>query len=132
MWIGDKYIYSKSLLKNIAENYLTIYDGLPVSWRADIYVLMRIAEYRADFIMSFNKLGQFHNKKPPHWDGELKPFKYFKPFSRSQKIIIADILKIETLPDYYNPEQLKSRAYTWMLKYLNNTVHKLAKARNLQ
>ena len=132
MWFGDKYIYSKSLLRNIAKYYPSIYEGLEISWRYDTCNLEWIAGAKADFDMALNRLGHSHRSKKYHWTGELYPFSYYKHFSRLQQIIIADILGEENLSMFYNPGQLRSQAYTWMIKFLNRDPHKICKANDLQ
>ena len=118
-WIKDEYIYSKGILRMIAENYQTIYEALPVSWRIEIYNIHSIVEYKADFDTALNAIGR------GHWDGstEGKEFKDFKYFGRLQQIVIADVLGItvEELArrGFYKIPQLKGTAYRWMANHLN-------------
>ena len=116
-WINDKYFYSTGALKSIAENYLRIYEGLPLSWRTEIYNPWAIAEYKADFDRALRGIGK------GKWDGEIKDFKHYRNFGRCQRIIIAGILGISDVElmrmRFYNIPQLRGYAYYLMKMYLN-------------
>ena len=117
-WVDGKFFYTKAIIKAIAENYGTIYDGLPVSWRADTYNLWSLAEYRADFCNALNAIGR------GRWHGELhKPFNYYRKFGRLQRVIIAGLIGVddETLDraGFYGIPQLRGYAYYLMCKVLN-------------
>lgn len=105
MWVDKEFFYTKRLLRSIAENYHSIYQGFRVSLSRDETNPWRIAEYKADFDMALNSIGR------GHWDGELKDIRYF---GQLQRVIIFDI----TQEGIDNP-RLKSYAYFLMCKFLN-------------
>jgi hypothetical protein len=52
-WINDKYFYSVSLIKDIADNWGNLYDD----WASDNGIDdFSVAEHRADFCIAFKKL----------------------------------------------------------------------------
>ena len=117
MWKDGQYYYSTRVLKSIAENYLTLDDGLPLSWRVEIYNPWAIAEFRADFDMALRGIGR------GKWTGAVQDFKYYRNFGRLQRIIIADILKIDdrelTRLRFYDIPRLRGYAYYLMRCFLN-------------
>ena len=118
-WIKNEYIYTKRLLKAIATGYELIYEGLPVSWKTEIYNLWAIAEYKADFDMALNAIGR------GHWKGELNSSNLadYRQFGHLQQIMIADMLGIDdgvlARLGFSQIPQLRGRAYKWMANYLN-------------
>lgn len=113
-WEGETYIYTKGILKAIARNYFSLYDGIPTV-SSQITNPWAIAEYRADFDNALNLIGK------GKWKGVPVPaFSQYKGFGKFQQIIIADVLgmKDEELPFYRIP-QLRGRAYSWMADKLN-------------
>ena len=117
-WIKDEFIYTKGILKAIAENYSDIYSGLPLSWKTEVYNPWLIAEYKADFDRALSALGK------GHWNNNhSSEFKNYKHFGRLQQIIIADIIgikddELEGL-GFYNLLSLRRYAYWLMIQYLN-------------
>ena len=117
MWIGNNYFYTKRTLKAIAENYISIYEGLPLSLRSEVTNLWALAEYKADFDIALNSIGR------GKWTGEIKRFKDYRHYGRLQQIVIADILGIDNFElegiGFYDVPRLKSYAYYLMCKKLN-------------
>jgi len=107
MWTGDKYYYSKRILKEIANRYDDIYDGIQGNWNNDIYNPWSLAEFAADFTMAFNKIGR------GKWSGELDdiPANYRREFGKLQSAVISDIL--------HESDGHSDRAYMWMSSILN-------------
>mgnify|MGYP001586030693 CR=1 FL=1 len=118
-WVNNQFRYSSGLLKNIAANYCTLYDGFPISWRVDSYNLFDIAEHKADFDMSLRSIGK------GRWTGDIGKTKYrdFIRYGRLQRIIIADIFGIDDyelgLLGFYNIPQMRGFAYFLMKTFLN-------------
>ncbi len=118
-WRDGKYYYSSGVLKAIAANYATIYEGLPVSWRRDEYNLWSLAEFKADFDIALKAIGK------GHWTGNISSSKFrdFLRFGRCQQVVIADIFGItddELLKlGLYNLPQLRGYAYYLMKTCLN-------------
>lgn len=118
-WIKNEYIYTKKLLKAIAGNYQLIYEGLPLSWKTEIYNPWSIAEYKADFDIALDSIGR------GYWAGELNGSNLadYKRFGYLQRIVIADILgksnKELSGLGFYQISQLRGRAYRWMANRLN-------------
>ncbi len=116
-WRDGEFFYSKRLLKTIADNYCTIYDGLPVFLGKEITDLFSIAEYKADFDIGLKGIGR------GHWTGQLMDYKYYHNYGKLQRIIIADILGIDddelTRLGFWGISQLKGFAYYSMTRVLN-------------
>ena len=121
-WVNGKYIYSAGVLKAIAAHYVTIYDGLPVSWKTEEYNLWSLAEYRADFDNALKAIGR------GAWHGlpDGAKFRDFNKFGRCQRVIIGDILGIDDyeleMAGLRNVPQLRGYAYYLMRTVLNGGV----------
>ena len=117
MWVGDKFLYTKGLLKKIASSYDNIYGGLPLL-RGEITDPFAIAEFRADFDLALNSIGR------GKWNGVTSGnFKDYRHLGRLQRIIIADVMgindwKLEGL-GFFDSARLRGYAYSLMAKYLN-------------
>ncbi len=117
MWRNDRFFYSKKLLRTIAENYTSIYDGLP-RLNSTIVNLWELAEYKADFDMALAIIGR------GKWVGDIEgKFKAYRNFDRIQRVVIADILgvsddELEGL-GFWDVLKMKSYAYYRMLVFLN-------------
>ena len=105
MWVDDVYFYSVKTLKVIAENYKTIYDGLPLYY--EVYNPFKLAEFKADFDRALSAIGR------GKWTG-IKGSKIsnYRGFGRLQKVVIADIIG-----EYVTGNG--GLAYRWMANYLN-------------
>ncbi len=117
-WRDGVFYYNKRLLKTIAENYCTIYDGLPVFLGTEIMNPFSLAEYRADFDIALKGIGR------GHWTGQLMDYKYYHNYGKLQRIVIADILgisdsELERL-GFWGISQLRGFAYYSMTRVLNN------------
>ncbi len=109
-WQGDNYRYGQKELRTIAELYKDIAVDSAIG----------VIEKKADFDNALNSLGK------GHWTGwleDIQPFRYYRGFSRLQRVIIADILG---MTDYelrwmgFNAVgYLRARAYYRMQKFLN-------------
>ncbi len=120
---GDTYSYSIRMLKDIANSYGHIYQGIEIYWhskKANIYRYTvtdprQIAEFRADFDTALKNIGR------GNWNGELKEFKYYRHYGRLQQIIIAGIIGIDDdeLTRFYDIPRLQGYAYYLMCRYLN-------------
>ena len=117
-WRGNQFFYSKRLLKTIAENYCSIYEGLPLSSGEEVTNPWLIAEYKADFERALQSIGR------GKWDGNLTEFKHYRNYGRLQRIIIADILGIgdNELIEFSQIPRLRGYAYYLMTKCLNDGV----------
>ena len=120
---NDNYRYSTSTLQAIARNYQYIYDGLPLGGL--ITDPWSIAEFKGDFDTALRRIGR------GHWVGlESVNFKYYRPFGRLQRIIIADIIGIRTyelmMMGFSNIPQLRGFAYYLMKLYLNGGISNAA------
>lgn len=119
-WVKEEYIYRKRLLRAIVRNYGAIYEGLPLSWKVEIYNACAIAEYKADFDMALDAIGR------GCWNGELASLNLadYKRFGRLQQIVIADILGIgdDELSGlgFYQIPRLRGYAYYLMANHLNS------------
>ena len=116
-WIENQFFYTKRLLKTIAGNYVTLYDGLP-SWGGQITNPWALAEYKADFDIALNGIGK------GKWQGiDNHQFRDFRHYGRLQQIIIADIMGMDdyTLEVYgfYSVPRLRGYAYYLMCLRLN-------------
>jgi len=105
MWVDDVYFYSVKTLKVIAENYKTIYDGLPLYY--EVYNPFKLAEFKADFDRALSAIGR------GKWTG-IKGSKIsnYRGFGRLQKVVIADIIG-----EYVTGNG--GLAYRWMADFLN-------------
>jgi hypothetical protein len=118
-WREGKYFYSAGVLKAIAAHYVTIYDGLPVSWKTEEYNLLSLAEYRADFDVALRSIGR------GKWVGlpVNAKFKDFKKYGRCQRVVIGDILGVDDyeleMSGLFNVPQLRGYAYYLMRTVLN-------------
>lgn len=118
-WRDGKYYYSPGVLKAIAANYTTIYEGLPVSWKTEEYNLWSLAEFKADFDMALRSIGK------GKWTGDIQGanFHSFIRYGRLQRIIIADIFGIDDyelgFQGFYNIPQCRGYGYYLMVKSLN-------------
>lgn len=117
MWIGDKFLYTKGLLKKIAKSYGNIYDGLPLS-HSEITNPFAIAEFRADFYLALNSIGR------GKWDGVISgKFRTYRHLGKLQRIIIADVMglndwELEGL-GFFDVARLRGYAYYLMCIFLN-------------
>lgn len=118
-WKDDTFYYSVKVLKTIAENYTSLYEGLEFRSGQLIVNPWALAEYKADFDMAMQSIG--HGK----WTGNLDThkFKDYHYYSRLQQIVIADIFgikdwELESL-GFYSIPSLRGYAYYLMVKHLN-------------
>lgn len=120
-WISDtEYKYTKGIIKAIADSYMTIYECLTMPWNVEILNLYQIVEYKADFDIALSGIGK------QKWAGlsgmELRDYRYF---GKLQKVVIAGILGISDYElqsqGFYQIPQLRGRAYSRMMEYLNNS-----------
>lgn len=144
----NQYTYSVRRLRDIAANYDHIYQGIefnkgkpyrfpPIYHHFDHHYIdyyyiggvpedddlrylevnpWKIAEYKADFDIALDAIGR------GHWVGEIMEYKYYRNFSKYQRLIIADICGIpieDTGIDY--AFQLHGRAYGKLKRFLNKT-----------
>jgi hypothetical protein len=134
-WINEtEFYYSSKLLRQIAESYHHIYQGIVIkSWNETIDGQTvgcerrisnpwEIAECKADFDQALNSLGKGEWLKITGTQ-----LSNYKSFGRLQKIIIADILGI---PDeelmglgFCNVPRLRGYAYHLMADRLNDIPH---------
>lgn len=116
-WVNGEYFYTTGVLRAIAANYLTLYNGFPVSWRKDEYDLTNIAEYKADFDRALNAIGK------GAWAGKLMPWTFYRRYGRCQRTVIANILGITdyelSLQGFYGIGRLRGYAYYLMCRQLN-------------
>uniref|UniRef100_A0A6M3JK26 Uncharacterized protein n=1 Tax=viral metagenome TaxID=1070528 RepID=A0A6M3JK26_9ZZZZ len=117
MWDNDEYLYSSRVLRVIAENYVTLYDGLSFRDGDLVSHPMSLAEFKADFDMALSHIGR------GCWVGAIGEFKNYRQHGLHQRVIIADILGV---PDgelyrmnFHNIPRLKVVAYSRMRRYLN-------------
>ena len=109
IWIDNPYSYKAKELKFIASHYEEYAPGHGY----------RIVEYKVDFDMALDAIGR------GHWDGKIegKGFGYFKWFSRTQQVVIADIYGISNWElrrmGFYSVGDLRWRAYNAMVRHLN-------------
>ena len=100
MWKGDEYYYGVGTLRVIANNYEDIYEGISFLLGSTVTNLWEIAEYKADFDMSWKSLP-----------------------ARMRKIIEYDILNLTDheieMKGFYDVSKYKSMAYKEMAKKLN-------------
>ena len=105
MWVGDTYFYSMKTLKVIAENYKTIYDGLPLYY--EVHNPFKLAEYKADFDRALSAIGR------GKWTGiNGSKISNYRGFGKLQKVVIADIIGTYVTGN-------GGLAYRWMANYLN-------------
>ncbi len=118
-WRDGRFYYTKKVLKGIAENYFTIYDGLPTLNR-EIMNPWGLAEFKADFDMALNGLGR------GYWDGgPYYEFKECRHFGHLQRIVIANLIGVgddELVAwGFYDVPRLRDYAYYLMCCFLNGT-----------
>jgi len=117
VWRDDKFYYSTRILKVIAENYTSLYDGLEFRSGQLISNPWALAEYKADFDVALQTIGQ------GNWTSNLGKFKDYHYFDRLQQIIIADIFGITDYEleglGFYSIPRLRGYAYFQMVKVLN-------------
>ena len=111
-WIGNQFIYTKRLLRTIADNY-PLHYGLPAYGGELITNPWSLAEYKADFDLALNNLGR------GKWTGNLGVFSDYRYFGRRQQIVIVDILGIIDPLGFYDIPKLRRLAYGGMAKFLN-------------
>lgn len=129
--LKNVYTYSVQKLKDIAACYDNIYQGIEFYKKGKLYNYTEtnpweIAEFKADFDMALNKLGQSrYPSRAPHWTGEIKTMQFSdcKWFGRLQQIVIADILGMDDYElaglGFYDIPRLRGYAYHLMKTYLN-------------
>ncbi len=66
-WEYGKFYYTTALLRSIAENYATIYEGFPLSWDTEETNPWSIAEYKADFDMALKGVGKRDYYRMARW-----------------------------------------------------------------
>ena len=111
MWRGDTYVYNSHILQVIANAYDDIYEGIDNNSHT-ITNPISIAEYKADFDIALSSIG------PRQWQGITSFYlSNYKGFGRLQRVIIADILKLNTIP------RLRGYAYHLMCDRLNGEPH---------
>ena len=116
------YIYSVSLLKELATQYHHLYQAIECDrhgfYHHTITNPWLIAEFKSDFDTALDAIGR------GHWIGELESTRFsdYKSFGRLQRIVIAGILGIEDWElagmGFYDIPRLKGFAYYSMKKYL--------------
>jgi len=105
MWVDDVYFYSVKTLKVIAENYKTIYDGLPLYY--EVHNPFKLAEFKADFDQALSAIGR------GKWTGiNGSKISNYRGFGKLQKVVIADIIG-----EYVTGNG--GLAYRWMADFLN-------------
>ncbi len=121
----NQYIYSGRVLKDIAANYVHLYEGIEFNRNGFYHHTdvnpWSIAEYKADFDLALNSIGR------GYWIGEIKEFKDYYKFSKLQRIVIADIIgeedrELERM-GFYRMPQMKGYAYHLMADRLNGELH---------
>ena len=116
-WVGNEFRYTKRLLKAIAENYIPIYEGLPLSYGEVVTNPWALAEFRADFDTALNNIGK------GKWTGRISQFKDYHYFGWLQQIIVADILGVSdhtlTVYGFRDIAGLRGYAYYRMANFLN-------------
>ena len=118
-WQGETYYYSVKILRVIAENYTSIYDGLELRPGHLITNPWALAEFRADFDVALQSIGK------GKWTGNIdgRKFKDYHYYGRLQRIVIADIFgvtdsELEGL-GFYSIPRLRGYAYYLMVCSLN-------------
>lgn len=131
-WVNDFTVfqYTPGFLRRIAASYHHIYQGIVIrSWTEVVAgeVVERerrimnpweIVEYKTDFDNSLKSIGK------GKWQGDIKgKFNNYNKFGRLQRIIIADILRIDDNElirlGFYNIPQLRGYGYFLMVNFLN-------------
>ncbi len=117
-WKDNQYFYSVGTLKDIAACYSQ--EGIEFH-RHKIYRYTdldpwSIAEFKADFDRALDAIGR------GHWIGEIMDYKYYRNFSKYQRLIIADICGIPIEGTGINYAlRLHGRAYGKLKRFLNKT-----------
>jgi len=105
------------ILRAVADCYLSIYDGLILNWRAEIYEIWDIISYKIDFDRALSAIG----REP--WHGLIsEEFKNYRHYGRLQRLVIADILQVtdgELAQSFRDIPKLKGIAYRRMADFLN-------------
>jgi hypothetical protein len=128
-WINEtEFYYSSKLLRQIAESYHHIYQGIVIkSWNETIdgetigcerriSNPWEIAECKADFDKALSAIGK------GKWQGITgNKISDYKGFGKLQKLIIADILGEEI--EFYQVPQMRGYAYHLMADRLNGIPH---------
>jgi hypothetical protein len=128
-WINEtEFYYSSKLLRQIAESYHHIYEGIVIkSWNETIDGQTigcercisnpwEIAECKADFDKALSAIGR------GKWQGiASEKLSNYKGFGRLQRIVIADIVGIDDyeLKGFYDIPRLRGYAYSQMARFLN-------------
>ena len=133
-WIRDNFRYSRWLLERIAASYQHIYDRIVLSSYTEtldgsrierertISNRINLIEYKADFDRALSAIGT------GQWEG-IKGLKIsnYKGFGRLQKVIIADVLGINSWEleeiGFYRIPQIRGYAYHLMADRLNGLPH---------
>jgi len=122
-WSEDqlRYTYKVGELKAIATWYVFVYGTRYEPPLFEISNLYRVAEFKADFDMALTYIGK------GYWEGlgSIR-FKDYRHFGKAQRIVIADIIGITEYElgayGFYQIPQLRGKAYSWMMNYLNGRV----------
>ena len=118
-WRDDKFYYSIKVLKTIAENYTSLYEGLEFRSGHLIVNPWSLAEFKADFDVALLSIGK------GRWTGNITrhKFKDYHYSGRLQRIIIADIFGISDYEleglGFYSIPRLRGYAYYLMVCSLN-------------
>ncbi len=113
----ETFYYTRVILETIAEDYRRLYEGL--SFRDDLIINpWSLAEYKADFDMALRGIGK------GKWNGNLlDEFKYYRNYSKRQRVIIAAMFGIQdtelTRLHFRDIPRLRNYAYFLMKMYLN-------------
>lgn len=121
MWVNDKFRYSKKILRTIAENYVSLYDGLSFRENSLLTHPLEIAEYKADFDNALSRIGR------GQWSGQpSNEFKEYTGYGRLQRIVIADIMGVTDTElarlKFDDIIGLKGIAYSKMCERLNRGI----------
>ena len=116
-WRGDKFYYSIKMLKTIAENYTSLYEGLEFRSGQLETNPWALAEYKADFDIALQSIGK------GRWTGSISKFRDYRYYGRLQQIVIADILGRQDFElrelGFYSIPRLRACAYSCMKESLN-------------
>ena len=120
-WQDETYFYSVKILRVIAENYTSVYDGLEFRPGHLITNPWALAEFRADFDVALQSIGK------GRWTGNINghKFKDYYHYGRLQRIVIADIFGMSDYAleglGFYDIPRLRGYAYYLMCCVLNGT-----------